>query len=250
MDAEESTQPLLQDLEGQPVWGSPPTLDVRRCGLGLAAAGRRCRLPRHRPPAMPTPAACNPLERALTGTTSLPLSFPASRRRWKSREGGAEQYNVTRAPSLSNFCSLPLFLPCLSSPPQDVEGQGVTEQCTVTQLLAGERQAAVLRFLQDKGVSKLGEFEEEVISLVLMYCFDQKQKHCDWAELMMRDQGGREASAGACDCSLHPCHVGTAQPAASHPPTNPPTNLPIHHPDAGCHRLPSLPGSAAAGVWC
>jgi hypothetical protein len=37
----------------------------------------------------------------------------------------------------------------------------VTESCTVSNLLE-ERQAEVLRFLQAKGVTKLGEFEEEV----------------------------------------------------------------------------------------
>jgi hypothetical protein len=40
-----------------------------------------------------------------------------------------------------------------------VEGQA-TEQCSVTQLLE-ERQSEVLRYLQVKGVSKLGEFEED-----------------------------------------------------------------------------------------
>lgn len=47
----------------------------------------------------------------------------------------------------------------LCSPRQEVEGQ-VTEQCSVSQLLE-ERQSQVLRYLQAKGVSKLGEFEED-----------------------------------------------------------------------------------------
>jgi hypothetical protein len=49
--------------------------------------------------------------------------------------------------------------PCLGCL-QDIEDE-VTESCTVSNLLE-ERQAEVLRFLQAKGVTKLGEFEEEV----------------------------------------------------------------------------------------
>ncbi|PRW33312.1 transient receptor potential channel [Chlorella sorokiniana] len=48
---------------------------------------------------------------------------------------------------------------------EDLEGQGdvegeVTEQCTVRRVFA-EWPAGVLRFIQDKGVTKLGEFEED-----------------------------------------------------------------------------------------
>jgi len=47
---------------------------------------------------------------------------------------------------------------------QEVEAQ-VSESCDVSQLL-GERQAEVLRYLQTKGVAKLGEFQEEVGGLL------------------------------------------------------------------------------------